>query len=175
MNAILVLSESGIQASFEPPDGVRLKGLSKLQGEKKEEIIEFAKNHKFAIIGALADLPNPDLPATCPFNTGGYAPAGCRFSHDLLMSLIIADVMPDPDVGCILKHICGELPEKKDEAKPIPADERLVPAEPVETKIECSTCPAYDPNLDRCYGVAYFEHKAGPWRRGQEALKQCPR
>ncbi|BBO88186.1 hypothetical protein [Desulfosarcina ovata] len=54
------------------------------------------------------DLPNPTMPPTCPFNTGGYSPAGCRFSHDLLMNLICTGVMPDPECGCPFRDICGE-------------------------------------------------------------------
>ncbi len=55
-----------------------------------------------------ADLANPGLPANCPFNSGGHAPAGCRFSHDLLMNLIVTGVMPMADGGCPFKGICGE-------------------------------------------------------------------
>ncbi|BBO82470.1 hypothetical protein DSCO28_30360 [Desulfosarcina ovata subsp. sediminis] len=65
-----------------------------------------------------SDLPNPSLPPTCPFNTGGHAPAGCRFSHDLLMNLIYTGVMPDPEVGCMFKGCCGELPERKRPVEP---------------------------------------------------------
>lgn len=169
MNAMQVLSEAGIQAFIEPLGGVRLKGLSKLHGEKKKKIIEFANNHKSSILEALADLPNPDLPPTCPFNSGGYAPAGCRFAHDLLMNLIVAGVMPDPEVGCVFKDVCGELPDRQKLAA-APA-----PPAPENDRISCDTCPAYDPALERCYGIAFFKHKSGPWYSGQEAQARCPR
>jgi hypothetical protein len=61
-------------------------------------------------------LPNPVLPATCPLNTGGRAPRGCRFSNDLLMTLIGAGVMPDQKAGCMFKHVCGELSSTKNDS-----------------------------------------------------------
>lgn len=153
-------------------------GKLKLSGTgDHDSVVAYVREHKVDIIHEIesSDLPNPDLPPTCPLNTGGHAPDGCRFAHDLLMNLIVAGVMPDPDVGCMFKHICGELPDRKKQAKPLVADEHSVVPEPVETKIDCTTCPPFDAEKRRCYGIAYYQHKAGPWYHGQKVLGHCPR
>ena len=49
------------------------------------------------------------LPNDCPFVTGGYCPQGCRFETKQLLRLIEEDVLPDPDVGCPRRSVCGLL------------------------------------------------------------------
>jgi hypothetical protein len=153
-------------------------GKLKLSGSgDHDSVVAYVREHKEDIIHELesSDLPNPDLPPICPFNTGGYAPDGCRFAHDLLMNLIVTGVMPDPEVGCMFKCVCGELPDRKKQVKPFVADERPVVPNPAETEIDCSICPAFDTETRRCYGIAYYKHKTGPWYSGQKALDRCPR
>jgi hypothetical protein len=186
MNAISVLSEAGIFASIEPPDGVRLKGLSKLQGEKKRKIIEYAKNHKLDILSELVSRPFnlrdwkfpdhlPQLPDGCPLTAGGTCPPGCRYETRFLARMIETGILPDPDKGCPLRHVCGLFSEWPRSRPEYPAVEDEPPApEPGTEEIRCDTCPAWDAEYQRCYGVPYFEHKAGPWVSGREAaLKQC--
>ena len=111
MSILAPLNKMGVSVSLSE------KGKLKLTAKAPNpEAVEFVKRNRAAIITELqkSDLPNPDLPASCPFNTGGFAPEGCRFSHDLLMSLIVAGVMPDPKIGCMFKAVCGERKKQKE-------------------------------------------------------------
>ena len=47
--------------------------------------------------------------------------------------------------------------------------------DPGTEEIQCETCPAYDAQFGRCYGLAFYEQKPGPWYSGPEAIERCPR
>ena len=86
-------------------------GKLKLSGAGEQDaVVQYVREHKDSIIRELKTsvLPNPDLPPSCPFNTGGHCPMGCRFTTDLLCKLIRDGLMPDSDAGCMFKNVCGE-------------------------------------------------------------------
>lgn len=79
MSAISVLNDAGVQASIEQSGGLKLRGLSRLSAEQKEQIINYARNHKPVILAALNQNGEPGQCESCP--AAGYwdhsAYAGC--------------------------------------------------------------------------------------------------
>ena len=53
MSALNIIADAGVQASIEPAGRLKLKGLSKLTIEQKNQIIHYARKHKRAILEAL--------------------------------------------------------------------------------------------------------------------------
>ena len=53
MNALAIIANAGVQASVVPAGGLKLKGLSKLTIEQKNQLIDYARKHKPAILSAL--------------------------------------------------------------------------------------------------------------------------
>ena len=70
MSAFSVLTDAGIQASIEPAGGLKLKGLSRLTIEQRNQIINFARSHKPVIIAALNQSGAPCECESCP--AAGY-------------------------------------------------------------------------------------------------------
>jgi hypothetical protein len=123
-------------------------------------------------------FPNhlPPLPDVCPLVTGGSCPTGCRYTTKFLVRLIKTGALPDPQIGCQLRSVCGLFSEWPRTRPELPALEDIPPAlEPEVEEIRCESCPAWDVERSRCYGLSYFEHRSGPWYSGQEALGRCPR
>jgi hypothetical protein len=123
-------------------------------------------------------FPNhlPPLPDACPLVTGGSCPTGCRYTTKFLVRLIKTGALPDPQIGCQLRSVCGLFSEWPRTRPEYLKHEDVPPApEPEVDQIRCETCPAWDAERRRCYGIAYFEHRSGPWYSGQAALDQCPR
>ncbi len=85
MNEISVLSDAGIKASIESAGRLRLSGLSRLSGEQKSWVINFAKSHKQAIIGALSQICRPGQCESCPaagyWDYSNYAGQGLLCFH----------------------------------------------------------------------------------------------
>lgn len=171
MNPLATLRTMGVTVELADNGRLKIRGQ-----EPNPAALEYAKQNKPAIIDALrSDLPNPSLPATCQLNHGGFAPAGCRFAHDLLMSLITAGVMPDRQVGCMFRDCCGELPDHREmksstiiKVGPPESAASLVPD-------DCEHCPACDKESMTCHHKAYFEHKAGRGVPCSQVRENCPR
>ena len=53
MNALAIIANAGVQASVVPAGGLKLKGLSKLTIEQKNQLIDYARKHKPEILNAL--------------------------------------------------------------------------------------------------------------------------
>ena len=53
MSALITITDAGVQVSIESPDGLKLKGLSKLTVEQKNQIINHAQKYKYEILAAL--------------------------------------------------------------------------------------------------------------------------
>jgi len=70
MSALTIIIDAGIKALIEPPNRLRLKGLSQLTADQKNQIIEYARNHKPAILAALAQAGSPGECEACP--AAGY-------------------------------------------------------------------------------------------------------
>ncbi len=70
MNALSVITDLGVQATIEPAGGLKLKGLSKLTAEQKNQIIDYARNHKPAILAALKKSSASGNCDSCP--AAGY-------------------------------------------------------------------------------------------------------
>jgi hypothetical protein len=70
MNALAIITDAGVQASVEPAGGLKLKGLSKLTVEQKNQIIDYARKHKPAILAALTNSSAPGECELCP--AAGY-------------------------------------------------------------------------------------------------------
>ena len=47
------------------------------------------------------------LPADCPILTGGACPPGCRFEWKFYLRMVGTGVLPDPETGCPLRHVCA--------------------------------------------------------------------
>ena len=82
MSAVSVLTDAGIQASIEPAGGLKLKGLSRLTIEQRNQIINFARSHKPAIIDALSQNGIPGQCESCP--AAGYWDFAHYAGHGLL-------------------------------------------------------------------------------------------
>lgn len=70
MSALTTLNDLGVHAQIEPPDQLRLRGLSKLTPDQKEQIIKYAQSYKPAIIAALSQDGAPGQCESCP--AAGY-------------------------------------------------------------------------------------------------------
>jgi hypothetical protein len=70
MSVLTTLTDAGIQASIEPAGGLKLSGLSKLTAEHKNQIIEYARSRKPAILAALSQGDAPGQCESCP--AAGY-------------------------------------------------------------------------------------------------------
>ena len=70
MNALTIIAEAGVQASIEPAGGLKLRGLSKLSVEHKNQIISYARKHKHAILAALTKSSATGDCDSCP--ASGY-------------------------------------------------------------------------------------------------------
>lgn len=62
------------------------------------------KNHQMS---RMSRTPFPSLPSDCPFETGGFCPPGCRYTTKFLVMMIKRGMLPDPKIGCPLRHVCG--------------------------------------------------------------------
>jgi len=70
MNALAIIANAGVQASVLPAGGLKLKGLSKLTIEQKNQIVDFARKHKPSILAALTKSSAPSNCNSCP--AAGY-------------------------------------------------------------------------------------------------------
>jgi len=97
-------------------------GKLKLQcGREIPEAVEYARQHKDAIIAELKSSANPaPLPDACPLVNGGPCPPGCRFTNEVLAELIESGELPNRTTGCPLRSACGlfaEWPLKRRQAE----------------------------------------------------------
>jgi len=70
MSVLRIIKNHGVQASIDNTGGLKLKGLSRLTTEEKNQIVEFARNNKPEIIAALSQSGAPGDCKSCP--AGGY-------------------------------------------------------------------------------------------------------
>ena len=66
MRPLNIIVEAGVQASIETAGGLKLKGLSKLTFEQKNQIINFAQKHKHELIKALTKNSTAGDCDSCP-------------------------------------------------------------------------------------------------------------
>jgi len=66
MSALNIIADAGVQASIEPTGGLKLKGLSKLTIVQKNQIINYARKHKRAILAALKKSSPTGECDSCP-------------------------------------------------------------------------------------------------------------
>lgn len=116
-------------------------GKLRLQCDREiPEAVEYARRNKQAIVAELTrdagKRGRPPLPDACPLVNGGYCPPECRFETRLMVRLIETGALPDPKIGCPLRHVCGlfsEWPRTRPEY-PIVEDDPLPPEhEPQKT------------------------------------------
>jgi hypothetical protein len=105
VSALSPLRELGLLVSI-TDTGLRLSGLSALPKDQAARVVEYAKEHKPAIIAELS--AGPRLPEACPFLTGDACPPGCRFETRLFLRMIETGVLPTAE-GCPLLSACGLL------------------------------------------------------------------
>lgn len=102
MDIITYLKDLGITPYLVGYDQLMIK-----KTKIDKEVKKFILNKKCEIIATLRkELPNPDLPADCPFNTGGYCPPKCAFNNRLFFKLLAQGVMQQAKNGCFLKNVC---------------------------------------------------------------------
>lgn len=82
MIALTFIKDAGLQASIDDSGGLKLKGLSRLAPERKNQIIEFARTHKQAILAALSHPGGPSRCESCP--AAGYWDYAQYSGHGLL-------------------------------------------------------------------------------------------
>ena len=70
MNALAIIANAGVQASVVPAGGLKLKGLSKLTIEQKNQLIDYARKHKPEIVNALTKCSASGECESCP--AAGY-------------------------------------------------------------------------------------------------------
>ena len=66
MSALNIIVDAGVQASIETAGGLKLKGLSKLTIQQKNQIINFARKHKHEILETLTKHSAPGDCNSCP-------------------------------------------------------------------------------------------------------------
>jgi hypothetical protein len=85
MSALAIIIDAGVQASIEPAGGLKLKGLSKLNIKQKKQIINYARNHKPAILAELTKNSAHGACESCPaagyWDSGQYAGQGLLCFH----------------------------------------------------------------------------------------------
>ena len=85
MSAITVITDLGLAASATPDGRLEITGLSKLRPKEREEIINFARDHKPAILAALAQSGGPGECESCPaagyWDYSNYAGQGLLCFH----------------------------------------------------------------------------------------------
>jgi hypothetical protein len=102
MSALAPLRELGLVASITITGSLRLKGLSTLPKDQAARVVEYAREHKPAIIAELSSAPK--LPEACPLH-GGPMPNACRFHPRFFKRMVAEGVLPTPE-GCPLLMIC---------------------------------------------------------------------
>ena len=84
MSAISFFEDAGVRAEV-IGDSIKLSGLSRLTSEQKNQVIEFAREHKAAILAAMAQGSQPGECESCPaagyWDHGEYAGNGLMCFH----------------------------------------------------------------------------------------------
>ncbi len=101
MTSLAMFEDLGLDVALSPNGKIRLKGLSGIAEEKARRVVEFAREHKQAII---SELSRKTLPTTCPLLTG-IVPKACRFEPKFFQRMIKEGVLP-LNGGCPIQRVC---------------------------------------------------------------------
>lgn len=199
--ALSALLNAGVEVSVDKTGALRLRGLAKLEPERKAQIIEYARANKPAIVKALSkpgDLWQKPifsdisrLPAACPLVTGDACPPKCRYDTKFFLRMIGEGVLPTAE-GCPLLAVCGlrctddaagpEISAPREMSTKTDTDPGEKPETPTGAPGECESCPAagfwdfqqYAGQL-LCFYRAYYLGRSGRPKPCSQIRSDCPR